>query len=76
MHHQKLKIKVVSAPTLDAWKGEFLFLHGMAFTSKNWVDLQSLQLLAALGHRAIAIDLPGESLMAVSFKNLTLIIFW
>lgn len=43
--------------------GRILFLlHGAAFTSKTWVDqVPTLQTMAALGHRVIAIDLPGEA---------------
>ena len=36
-----------------------LLLHGAAFTSKNWVETQTLNLLGALGYRALAVDLPG-----------------
>lgn len=36
-----------------------LLLHGAAFTSKIWKDTRTLQLLASLGHHAIAVDLPG-----------------
>lgn len=38
---------------------QVLLLHGQSFTSKNWLDLGTLTLLASLGHRAVAIDLPG-----------------
>ena len=41
-------------------KLEILLLHGQAFTSENWVQLGTLNYLAAMGHRAIAIDIPGE----------------
>ena len=36
-----------------------LLLHGAAFTSKDWEKTETLQLLGAIGHKAIAIDLPG-----------------
>jgi abhydrolase domain-containing protein 14 len=36
-----------------------LFLHGAKFTSKNWVDLGTLQLLQSNGFRTAAVDLPG-----------------
>lgn len=41
--------------------GEFsvLFLHGMKFSSKTWYDIGTLQLVAAMGLNAVAVDLPG-----------------
>ena len=51
--------KVVEVPPPSGWKELFLFLHGMSYTSETWEKLGSLQLVAALGHRAIAVDLPG-----------------
>lgn len=36
-----------------------LLLHGAHSSSEVWVKLETLQLLAALGYRAIALDLPG-----------------
>lgn len=36
-----------------------VLLHGAAFQSKTWLDLNTINLLAAMGHRVIAIDLPG-----------------
>ena len=47
--------KPVTKPKL-----EILLLHGQAFTSENWVQLGTLNYLAAMGHRAVAIDIPGE----------------
>lgn len=40
-------------------KGDVLFLHGMRFTSQNWEDINSLRLMAAMGYRGVAVDLPG-----------------
>ena len=38
-----------------------LLLHGAAFSSQNWVDIGTLSVLAAMGHKAVAVDIPGES---------------
>ncbi len=40
--------------------GVVLFLHGAAFTSQTWVTNGILEAVAAAGHRALAIDLPGS----------------
>ncbi|OXB71342.1 UNVERIFIED_CONTAM: hypothetical protein H355_012748 [Colinus virginianus] len=40
---------------------DVLLLHGQAFTSGTWQALGTLALLAAEGHRAVAIDLPGRT---------------
>ena len=37
-----------------------LFLHGAAFTSKNWHDIGTLKSLGSKGYTAVAVDLPGH----------------
>lgn len=39
-----------------------VLLHGAAFQSKTWLNLNTINILAAMGHRVIAIDLPGFGL--------------
>jgi len=34
-------------------------MHGAAFSSKTWEDIKTLQLVAAMGYRAVAVDVPG-----------------
>lgn len=36
-----------------------LLLHGRSFNSETWLSLGTLTFLGALGHRVVAIDLPG-----------------
>jgi abhydrolase domain-containing protein 14 len=38
---------------------EVLLLHGARFDCRNWLELGTLEVLAAAGFRAVAIDLPG-----------------
>lgn len=49
-----------------------LLLHGAAFTSQTWVDkVPTIATLAVLGHKVIAIDLPGFGKTKVYDKDAT-----
>lgn len=37
-----------------------LFLHGKGLTSTIWINIGTFQILAELGYRALAVDLPGH----------------
>lgn len=38
---------------------DLLFLHGNAFNSEDWQNINSLQIMAAAGYRCFALDLPS-----------------
>lgn len=40
-------------------QGDVLLLHGKAYSSSNWDSINTINILAAQGFKAIAIDLPG-----------------
>ena len=47
-------------PGVSATGRVVVLLHGAAFTSQTWVTAcPTLATLAALGHTAVAVDLPG-----------------
>jgi abhydrolase domain-containing protein 14 len=52
--HRDVTLQSSTPPTKQV-----LLLHGQAFSSDNWHTLGTLTFLAALGHRAVAVDLPG-----------------
>lgn len=54
-----VKVFYREARPVGSPKMNVLFLHGMKFSSKEWEDLKSLNLVAAMGYRALAVDLPG-----------------
>ena len=43
----------------------FLFLHSAAFTASDWQDWGTLPLLAALGYKSFATDLPGNAILLI-----------
>lgn len=46
-----------------------LLLHGAYSSSDVWVKTKTLQLLAALGYRTIAVDLPGMQFTWLSLNG-------
>ncbi|GCB78015.1 putative protein-lysine deacylase ABHD14B [Scyliorhinus torazame] len=49
----------LTTPTEEPPRLSVLLLHGLLYTSENWLKLGTLQKLAEAGYEAVAIDLPG-----------------
>lgn len=49
-----------SEPASGGARMSVLLLHGIRFSSENWLSIGTLELLAKLACRAVAIDLPGD----------------
>lgn len=48
-----------SEPAAGEARMSVLLLHGIRFSSENWLNIGTLETLAKAGCRAVAIDLPG-----------------
>ncbi|KAM8915884.1 putative protein-lysine deacylase ABHD14B isoform 1-T4 [Spinachia spinachia] len=58
-----------SEPTQGEATASVLLLHGIRFSSENWLNNGTMETLAKAGCRAVAIDLPGESLWALGYSD-------
>ena len=56
---QGTRVHYRSAGPADGGKILFL-LHGSAFNSQHWKDIETIQTMAAAGNRVYAVDLPGK----------------
>lgn len=54
--------KVFYRSEMDGNVEKVLLLHGMSFTSKNWVDIEALRKISQWGYDTIAVDYPGFGL--------------
>lgn len=50
-----------SEPATGEARMSVLLLHGIRFSSENWLNIGTMETLARAGCRAVAIDLPGQS---------------
>lgn len=51
-------------------KPPVVLLHGASSSSEVWVKIGTMQLIAAMGHTAVAIDLPGTLAAAAYIFNI------
>lgn len=58
-----------SEPEIGEARLSILLLHGIRFSSQNWLDIGTLETLAKAGYRATAVDLPG-SVLGPSFTKM------
>ena len=59
---QKLNIfylTVTGASQVGNFSPVVVLLHGAGSSSQTWNKLKTMHLIAAVGHQAIAVDLPG-----------------
>jgi len=50
------------------------FMHGARFTSRTWEDIKTLHLVAAMGLRAVAVDIPGTFCSLVLLRFLSVVV--
>jgi abhydrolase domain-containing protein 14 len=53
-------VRVLAAGDSAADDVTVLLLHGQAFSAETWCETRTLEALAAGGHAAVAVDLPGH----------------
>ena len=59
MNWQKFNIFYQTATDAAQRSPVVVLLHGASSSSQVWNELKTMHLIAAMGHRVIAVDLPG-----------------
>jgi len=59
VNSQEMNIFYQTASGGESKSPVVVLLHGASSSSQVWNDLKTMHLIAAMGHKAIAVDLPG-----------------
>jgi len=62
-------------PEVSSVKRSVFFMHGASLSSKTWANIKTLQLVVAMGYRAVAVDITGTflQLVVISFLKCLLL---
>lgn len=58
-----------SEPATGEARMSVLLLHGIRFSSENWLNIGTMETLARASCRAVAIDLPGQSVLTTGQRG-------